>query len=267
MSGLQSTTKVLVIADVLIVQDIHGRYNLNALHRASNTARHKSPSRWLENAETQDLITELDTQSTNSVFDVVKGGNASGVYAHELLAVSYAGWVSPSFQLKVNQAFLDKNRVEHIEVPSLVDPRIQMLTIREAKDLLEDLDCFTERDKLMFADQVRNLMQHGTRLLPAVTGEGAEQYGFSVAERVEQLGYRLTRRQQAGLYIGLGKKIAAEWRTTHEGEEPTREPRWVDGAQRRVAWYPADAAEWIDVIIQSYFAGFPGIARDAIAEG
>jgi len=31
----------------------------------------------------------------------------SGTFAHELLAISYAGWISPAFHLKVNQVFID----------------------------------------------------------------------------------------------------------------------------------------------------------------
>lgn len=30
-----------------------------------------------------------------------------GTFAHELLAISYAGWISPAFQLPVNQVFMD----------------------------------------------------------------------------------------------------------------------------------------------------------------
>ena len=41
---------------------------------------------------------------------MINGGNERGTYAHELLAVSYAGWISPRFQLQVNQAFLDSRQ-------------------------------------------------------------------------------------------------------------------------------------------------------------
>ena len=110
MADEHSTTTAVVIAGVTIWQDVHGRYSLNKLYEASGSKSRKEPSKWLENKSTQELIAELEKQNTFSCIDVVKGGNAAGTYAHELLAVSYAGWISPAFQLKVNQTFLDVNR-------------------------------------------------------------------------------------------------------------------------------------------------------------
>mgnify|MGYP001611155034 FL=1 len=104
----------------------------------------------------------------------------------------------------------------------------------------------------MLSDQVRNVMLSGQPLLPAGTDSHIPQaiYGFSVAERVEQLGYRLTRKEQAALYAGLGKKIAAEWRSRY-GKEPIKESRFVDTVRCSVAWYASEEASWIDAIIQA----------------
>ncbi|UBX30516.1 KilA-N domain-containing protein [Arsenophonus apicola] len=41
------------------------------------------------------------------VIKVQKGGINPGTFAHELLAIEYAGWISPKFRLMVNQTFLD----------------------------------------------------------------------------------------------------------------------------------------------------------------
>ncbi len=38
---------------------------------------------------------------------VSKEGRYGGTFAHELLAVEYAGWISPGFRIKVNQTFID----------------------------------------------------------------------------------------------------------------------------------------------------------------
>ncbi len=101
-----------VIAGIEIHTDDHGRFNLNALHRASGLPAHKKPSEWLRSKQVQELVEELSGQSGNSrlgqkVVSVVKGGTQQGTFAHELLATSYAGWISPRFQLQVNQVFLD----------------------------------------------------------------------------------------------------------------------------------------------------------------
>lgn len=116
----------LMIAGIEIIQDIHGRYSLNTLHKASGAKEGKEPWRWADRKSSKDLIAELQSQTPDYVFDVVKGGNAPGSYAHELLAVSYAGWISPAFQLKVNQAFLQSKR-QTPTVPQVRDPAIQML--------------------------------------------------------------------------------------------------------------------------------------------
>jgi hypothetical protein len=100
----------LIVAGISIIQDTHHRYNLNTLHQASGSADSKRPSDWVRRKTTQALIAELEKQVVDSPLDVVTGGNHAGTYAHELLAVSYAGWISPAFQLRVNQAFLDMKR-------------------------------------------------------------------------------------------------------------------------------------------------------------
>ncbi|WP_220432322.1 KilA-N domain-containing protein [Falsirhodobacter xinxiangensis] len=101
--------QVPVIAGVEITTDAQGRFNLNALHKASGLDDHKRPSKWLATQQAQELIAELKGQSPNSgfgVLNVVKGGHAPGTFAAEELAVSYAGWISPSFQLEVNRTFI-----------------------------------------------------------------------------------------------------------------------------------------------------------------
>jgi hypothetical protein len=98
----------LVIAGVTIIQDESARYNLNALHQASEQAKNraKSPGEWVRRKSTQALIAELEASNVNLRHQAL-AGDATGTYAHELLAVEYAGWISPAFRLKVNQAFID----------------------------------------------------------------------------------------------------------------------------------------------------------------
>lgn len=110
LAGPQNS--MLIIAGVEITTDEAGRFNLNALHRASATGDHKAPNQWLRYKQAKELIAELTNQTANSqsgheVLKVINGGVAPGTFAHELLAISYAGWISPAFQLQVNQVFLD----------------------------------------------------------------------------------------------------------------------------------------------------------------
>ena len=124
----------LTILNTIIPVDSDERINLNALHKASKLGKHKAPNKWLVNNSTKELIVELEKQSPNSGFDtqapnmgldnqtpnsgsaqelikINNGGTDQGTYAHILLAISYAGWISPSFQLKVNQVFLSGSQI------------------------------------------------------------------------------------------------------------------------------------------------------------
>ncbi|HHG9067069.1 TPA: KilA-N domain-containing protein [Citrobacter freundii] len=101
-----------VIAGVEIITDDAGRFNLNSLHKASGGEKKKGPSYWLALEGTKALIDELsnsltDTDISVSVLKVIKGGTEQGTFAHELLAIEYAGWISPVFRLQVNQTFID----------------------------------------------------------------------------------------------------------------------------------------------------------------
>ncbi|WP_444927179.1 KilA-N domain-containing protein [Microbulbifer sp. TRSA002] len=107
---MSNVNSLPVIAGVEITTDAEGRFNLNALHQASGEGRHKSPAQWLRRSETKALIAELEDQDVNlhlAPISKIHGGIAPGTFAHELLAVEYAGWISPAFRLKVNQTFID----------------------------------------------------------------------------------------------------------------------------------------------------------------
>ncbi|MCJ8337601.1 MAG: phage antirepressor KilAC domain-containing protein [Pseudomonadales bacterium] len=103
-----------VIAGIDIHTDGEGRFNLNALHKAHlklNQELHKNskqPADWLRLEGTKELIDELfNSEDSHSPLIVAKQGRYGGTFVHELLAVSYAGWISPKFQLNVNQEFLN----------------------------------------------------------------------------------------------------------------------------------------------------------------
>lgn len=95
-----------MIAGVEITTDAEGRFNLNALHKASALGVNKAPAQWLRTKQAQELIAEVEKQ-TMQICIVSNEGRNGGTFAHELLAISYAGWISPAFQLQVNQVFLD----------------------------------------------------------------------------------------------------------------------------------------------------------------
>ncbi|CDG95574.1 Protein kilA [Xenorhabdus bovienii str. puntauvense] len=137
-----------VIAGVEITTDAEGRFNLNALHKASGTGSNKAPNQWLRTKQAQELIDELgsnplkDNQAANmrlgrKVIESVHGGTSPGTFAHELLAVSYAGWISPSFQLQVNQTFIDYRSGKLVDQVQVQIPQSLPEALRLAADLAE----------------------------------------------------------------------------------------------------------------------------------
>ena len=100
-----TSTKLPVIAGVEITTDAEGRFNLNALHKASGAEKKNGPSYWLALDGTKALIYELMNQTTE-IPVVTKEGKSGGTFANEIIAVSYAAWISPAFQIQVNQVFI-----------------------------------------------------------------------------------------------------------------------------------------------------------------
>ncbi|MDR5612204.1 MAG: KilA-N domain-containing protein, partial [Arsenophonus sp.] len=120
-----------IIAGVEITTDSEGRFNLNALHKASGGKDAKRPKTWLETKQAQELIEELRQNSAlaQEVIKVQKGGINPGTFAHELLAIEYAGWISPKFRLMVNQIFIDYRTGKlapidptNLGLPNFLDP-------------------------------------------------------------------------------------------------------------------------------------------------
>lgn len=129
--AFNTNNAVPVIAGVEITADSEGRFNLNALHKASRLGKHKAPNKWLDTKQSKELITELEDNllkniqtpnsgSAHNTVNVVNGGSTPGTFAHELLAIEYAGWISPAFRLQVNQTFLDY-RTGKLTQPTVVE--------------------------------------------------------------------------------------------------------------------------------------------------
>ncbi len=83
-----------MIAGVEITTDAHGRFNLNALHKASGEGDHKAPNQWLRLAGAKALIAELKSQTANlqsAPTSTVNGGSAPEFGGHVLTPVGGLG--------------------------------------------------------------------------------------------------------------------------------------------------------------------------------
>ena len=186
-----------VIAGISITVDKDGRYNLNALHKASGGEKKNNPSYWLSLQGTQELILELeqqlsDTEISVSVVQSIKGGINQGTFAHELLAVSYAGWISPKFQLMVNQVFLDykKGELKNIQkpfksyLPEYRQAKAIELSVRALDKMFSNLPHLSEQSRqAIYAETINPIAGKNVIPLPKL-----ENKTFSASEVGELLG-------------------------------------------------------------------------------
>lgn len=105
---------LLVIESVQIRQDAHGRYSLNDLHKAAmangKATDSHAPAQFLRNDGVQAFVSALDAENLGDVHfctsvHSVKGGKTQGTWAAELVAIRYAAWIEPSFEVRVYRAF------------------------------------------------------------------------------------------------------------------------------------------------------------------
>lgn len=152
---------IVVIAGVEITTDSEGRFNLNALEKAAKSSgitKDIRPNEWLSLQHTQELEEILITENSGLKPIISKPGRYGGTFAHELLAISYAGWISPYFQLQVNQVFLDYKTGKLQPVKSVSELTrmdiLQMALEAEQEKLLLEKKVEEAKPKVEFYDTV-----------------------------------------------------------------------------------------------------------------
>lgn len=104
----------IVIENIQVRSNEHGTYNLNDLHKAAmagNLAKKwQRPSQFLKADGVKEFVEEVtrvlkNTLEQNQILRVKNGGVDKGTWAHELIALRYAAWLSAAFEVKVYQTF------------------------------------------------------------------------------------------------------------------------------------------------------------------
>ncbi|EPS3437371.1 KilA-N domain-containing protein [Enterobacter mori] len=95
--------------------DNEGRYSLNDLHAAAvangEATESQRPSVFLRSAQIKRFVKALKSKALKSALEqnqplrVIKGGDQSGVWGVELLAIRYAAWIKPEFEIEVYEVF------------------------------------------------------------------------------------------------------------------------------------------------------------------
>lgn len=105
----------VVVNGVSVRVDSEGRYSLNDLHAAAvlkgEATESQRPNKFIRNASVKRFVTALDSRGQKSRLEqkqslkVVNGGADNGVWAAELLAIRYAAWIKPEFEIRVYETF------------------------------------------------------------------------------------------------------------------------------------------------------------------
>ncbi|HHZ4751576.1 TPA: KilA-N domain-containing protein [Yersinia enterocolitica] len=105
----------VVVNGVSVRVDNEGRYNLNDLHAAAvlkgEANESQRPSLFIRSAQVKRFIKALKAKAQKSALEeskplnVVRGGNAPGIWGVELLAIRYAAWIKPEFEINVYETF------------------------------------------------------------------------------------------------------------------------------------------------------------------
>lgn len=89
--------------------DGEGRYNLNDLHAAAvaegKATESQRPGEFLKTKQVRRFVQALsDAKKIASVL-TIKGGPLQGSWGLELIAIRYAAWLNPLFEIKVYETF------------------------------------------------------------------------------------------------------------------------------------------------------------------
>lgn len=105
----------VIVNGVSVRVDGEGRYNLNDLHAAAvlkgEANESQRPSLFIRSGQVKRFIKALKAKAQKSALEdnqplkVVRGGNAPGIWGVELLAIRYAAWIKPEFEINVYETF------------------------------------------------------------------------------------------------------------------------------------------------------------------
>lgn len=123
----------LIVSDSNIRINTEGMYSLNDLHKAAMAAGKATESQRPSNftQSQSDFIAAVDATGIASVKST-KGGKNQGTFACELVAMKYAGWIDPTYEVQVYQAVQALRRGE-------LDKAVELSGSKAARRSLDDM--------------------------------------------------------------------------------------------------------------------------------
>ncbi|MGK4439133.1 KilA-N domain-containing protein [Yersinia proxima] len=101
----------VVVNGVSVRVDSDGRYSLNDLHAAAvakgEATESQRPGEFLKSKQIRRFVQALSDATKIASTKTVKGGFDQGSWGLELVAIRYAAWLNPMFEIRVYNTFRD----------------------------------------------------------------------------------------------------------------------------------------------------------------
>ncbi|MBS0854961.1 MULTISPECIES: KilA-N domain-containing protein [unclassified Tatumella] len=123
--------------------DEDGRYCLNDLHAAAvkngEATESQKPGKFIRSASVQRFIRALERRGQKRPHDksqvvlIVEGGVNKGIWGVEMIAVRYAAWIKPEFEIDVYNTFIE-SRTNALDILNQLN-RLDYLISGETKEI------------------------------------------------------------------------------------------------------------------------------------
>ncbi|MCG7368013.1 KilA-N domain-containing protein [Pantoea sp. ACRSH] len=137
------TYPTVTVNGVSVRVDSEGRYCLNDLHAAAvlngEATESQKPSKFIRSASVQRFVNALDARGQkrplehNQSLKVIRGGDSQSVWGVEMIAVRYAAWIKPEFEIDVYNTFIE-SRTKALDILNQLN-RLDHLIGGETKDI------------------------------------------------------------------------------------------------------------------------------------
>lgn len=210
----------------IIRQNAEGLYSMNDLHEASLTGEKSAPNKWVRLKGTKALMEEFQ-KDTGQICLVSEEGRNGGSWIHEALVPSYAGWISPAFQLSVNKAFIALAKGDTAGAQAIVDNSMSIIareTLRTGNTRIRDAISLSQRAGILRGTEEQANINVRSLVTEIVTGINAKSfnkpthYGMSAREflLMHNDTQRLMRMVEIEAQVELLLKIGRDYQQVRE---------------------------------------------------
>lgn len=121
------TYPTVIVNGVSVRVDSEGRYNLNDLHAAAvlkgEASDSQRPGEFLKSQQIKRFVDALSDATKIASIKTIKGGFEQGSCGLELVAIRYAAWLNPVFEIRVYNTFREAvlNGMSHMNQLNRLD--------------------------------------------------------------------------------------------------------------------------------------------------